>query len=313
MYILVLPAMGIVSEILPTFSRKPIFGYSFLVFAGAAIGFIGFGVWAHHMFSSAIGPVARASFGLATMFIAVPTGIKIFNWVFTMIGGKLKFTTPMLFAVGFITMFTIGGLSGVTHAIVPHDYQQTDTYWVVAHFHYVLFGGALFGLVGGIYYWFPKVTGKLMSERLGKLHFWTWFIGFNLTFGPMHMSGLLGQPRRTAVLPEGLGGTVELYNLLSTVGALVLVVSALIFLFNLITSIRSGEEVGARPVGRAHPGVDDGLAARRAQLRRDPRRGAPRRVLVPQVRRGRGRRAAPDPGRRQRGPHRCRRRRCTRW
>ncbi len=246
-YILILPAMGIVSEVLPTFSKKPLFGYSFLVFAGAAIGFIGFGVWAHHMFTSAIGPVARASFGLATMFIAVPTGIKIFNWVFTMIGGKIKFTTPMLFSVGFIAMFTIGGLSGVTHAIVPHDYQQHDTYWVVAHFHYVLFGGALFGLVSGIYYWFPKAAGRMMNEKLGKLHFWTWFLGFNLTFGPMHMSGLLGQPRRTAVLPAGLGGTVELYNLLSTIGVVVLIVSSLIFLYNLIHSIRNGEIAGDDP------------------------------------------------------------------
>ncbi len=246
-YILILPAMGIVSEVLPTFSKKPLFGYSFLVFAGAAIGFIGFGVWAHHMFTSAIGPVARASFGLSTMFIAVPTGIKIFNWVFTMIGGKIKFTTAMLFSVGFVAMFTIGGLSGVTHAIVPHDYQQTDTYWVVAHFHYVLFGGAMFGGVSGMYYWFPKVTGKLMNETLGRLHFWTWFIGFNLTFGPMHMSGLLGQPRRTAVLPAGLGDAVVLYNLLSTLGAFVLIVSSLIFLVNLIKSIKSGEPSGNDP------------------------------------------------------------------
>jgi cytochrome c oxidase subunit I len=246
-YILILPAMGIVSEVLPTFSKKPLFGYAAVAFAGAAIGFIGFGVWAHHMFSSAIGPVARAAFGLSTMFIAVPTGIKIFNWVFTMWGGKLRFTTPMLFSVGFVAMFTIGGLSGVTHAIVPHDYQQTDTYWVVAHFHYVLFGGALFGLVSGIYYWFPKVTGKLMSEKLGKAHFWTWFLGFNLTFGPMHMSGLLGQPRRTAVLPAELGGTVELYNLLSTIGVVVLIVSSLIFLYNLIASIRNGAPSGDDP------------------------------------------------------------------
>jgi cytochrome c oxidase subunit I len=246
-YILILPAMGIVSEVLPTFSKKPLFGYAAVAFAGAAIGFIGFGVWAHHMFSSAIGPVARAAFGLSTMFIAVPTGIKIFNWVFTMWGGKIRFTTPMLFSVGFVAMFTIGGLSGVTHAIVPHDYQQTDTYWVVAHFHYVLFGGALFGLVSGIYYWFPKVTGRLMSEKLGRAHFWTWFLGFNLTFGPMHMSGLLGQPRRTAVLPAELGGAVELYNLLSTVGVAVLVVSSLIFLYNLIVSIRKGEPSGEDP------------------------------------------------------------------
>ncbi len=246
-YIMILPAMGIVSEILPTFSRKPLFGYAAVAFAGAAIGFIGFGVWAHHMFTSAIGPVARSAFALSTMFIAVPTGIKIFNWVFTMWGGKLRFNTAMLFAVGFVSMFTIGGLSGVMHAIVPHNTQQHDTYFVVAHFHYVLFGGALFGLIGGIYYWFPKVTGKLMNEKMGKLHFWTWLIGFNLTFGPMHMSGLLGQPRRTAILPGDLGGTVEVYNLVSTIGYVVLIGSALVFLVNLIKSIKGGPPSGLDP------------------------------------------------------------------
>ena len=246
-YIMVLPAFGMVSEILPVFSKKPLFGYAAVVFSGIAIAFIGFGVWAHHMFTSAVGPIARSAFGVTSMMVAIPTGIKIFNWVFTMWGGKVKFTTPMLFSVGFVSMFTIGGLSGVTHAVVPHDAQQTDTYWVVAHFHYVLFGGALFGLVAGIYYWFPKVTGKLLDERLGKAHFWTWFLGFNLTFGPMHMSGLLGQPRRTAVLPAELGGTVEMYNLLSTIGVGVLTVSALIFLVNLITSLRNGQASGNDP------------------------------------------------------------------
>ncbi|MEX1165169.1 MAG: cytochrome c oxidase subunit I, partial [Nitriliruptor sp.] len=246
-YIMVLPAMGIVSETLPVFSRKPLFGYAAVVFAGAAIGFIGFGVWAHHMFTSAIGPVARSAFALSTMFIAVPTGIKIFNWVFTMWGGKLRLNSAMLFSIGFVSMFTIGGLSGVTHAVVPHNAQQHDTYYVVAHFHYVLFGGALFGLIAGMYYWFPKVTGKLMNEGLGKLHFWTWLIGFNLTFGPMHMSGLLGQPRRTAVLPAELGGEVELYNLLSTIGVGVLAVSAVIFLVNLLKSIKGGEPSGLDP------------------------------------------------------------------
>jgi cytochrome c oxidase subunit I len=246
-YIMILPAMGIVSEVLPVFSKKPLFGYAAVAFAGAAIGFIGFGVWAHHMFTSAIGPVARSAFALSTMFIAVPTGIKIFNWVFTMWGGKLRLNTAMLFSIGFVSMFTIGGLSGVTHSIVPHNAQQTDTYYVVAHFHYVLFGGALFGLVAGIYYWFPKVTGKLMHEGLGKLHFWTWLIGFNLTFGPMHLSGLLGQPRRTAVLPAELGGDVELYNLLSTVGYGVLFISASIFLVNLVKSIKGGEPSGLDP------------------------------------------------------------------
>jgi cytochrome c oxidase subunit 1 len=246
-YIMILPAMGIVSEVMPTFSRKPLFGYAAMAFAGAAIGFIGFGVWAHHMFTSAIGPVPRAAFAVATMFIAVPTGIKIFNWVFTMWGGRIRFTTAMLFSVGFVSMFTIGGISGVMHSIVPHNAQQHDTYFVVAHFHYVLFGGALFGLISGVYYWFPKVTGRLMNEKLGKLHFWSWLVGFNLTFGPMHMSGLLGQPRRTAVLPGELGPVVETYNLLSSLGVIVLAVSASIFLYNLLRSIRSGEASGDDP------------------------------------------------------------------
>jgi cytochrome c oxidase subunit 1 len=246
-YIMILPAMGIVSEVMPTFSRKPLFGYAAMAFAGAAIGFIGFGVWAHHMFTSAIGPVPRAAFAVATMFIAVPTGIKIFNWVFTMWGGRIRFTTAMLFSVGFVSMFTIGGISGVMHSIVPHNAQQHDTYFVVAHFHYVLFGGALFGLISGVYYWFPKVTGRLMDEKLGKLHFWTWLFGFNLTFGPMHMSGLLGQPRRTSVLPGELGPVVETYNLLSSLGVVVLAISASVFLYNLLRSMRSGEVSGDDP------------------------------------------------------------------
>ena len=158
-YILILPAMGIVSEILPMFARKPLFGYPVVVFSGIAIGFMGWGVWAHHMFAVGLGPVAVSAFSVATMFIAVPTGVKIFNWIGTLWGGSLRLTTPMLFAIGFIAMFTIGGLSGVTHSISPHDRQQTDTYYVVAHFHYVLFGGALFGLMGGFYYWWPKVFG----------------------------------------------------------------------------------------------------------------------------------------------------------
>jgi cytochrome c oxidase subunit I len=246
-YILILPAMGIVSEVLPVFSRKPLFGYTAVAFASAAIGFIGFGVWAHHMFTSATGPVPRAAFSLSTLAVAVPTGVKVFNWLFTVWGGKLRLNTAMLFAIGFVSMFTIGGLSGVTHAIVPHNTQQHDTYYVVAHFHYVLFGGALFGLVAGMYYWFPKVTGRLMNETWGKVHFWTWLVGFNLTFGPMHMSGLLGQPRRTAVVPGELGGTVEFYNLVSTVGYVVLVVSALVFLGNLLHSLRRGEPSGLDP------------------------------------------------------------------
>ncbi|MGZ5385254.1 MAG: cytochrome c oxidase subunit I, partial [Acidimicrobiia bacterium] len=196
-YILILPAMGIVSEVLPVFSRKPLFGYAAVVFAGGAIGFLGFGVWAHHMFSSGISTVAQAAFGLSTMTIAIPTGIKIFNWLGTMWMGRLRFTTPMLFSIGFVAMFTIGGLSGVTHSVVPADWQQTDTYYIVAHFHYVLFGGAIFGIFSGLYYWFPKLTGRMYSERLGKTHFWLMFLGFNLTFAPMHWLGLQGMVRRT--------------------------------------------------------------------------------------------------------------------
>ncbi len=245
-YILILPAMGIVSEVLPTFSRKPIFGYAAVVFAGAAIGFMGWGVWAHHMFAAGLGPVANSAFALSTMFIAVPTGVKIFNWIGTMWGGSLRFTTSMMFSIGFIAMFIIGGLSGVTHAIVPHDAQQTDTYYVVAHFHYVLFGGALFGIMSGFYYWWPKIFGHRLSEKIGKWNFWLWFIGFNLTFGPMHIVGLQGMPRRIYTYPDGMGWNV--WNMMETVGSFLIAVATLIFLFNVAVSRRKGrEEAGSDP------------------------------------------------------------------
>jgi len=244
-YVLILPAMGIVSEILPVFSRKPLFGYPFVVFSGAAIGFIGFGVWAHHMFTSGMGPIAEAGFGIATMIIAVPTGVKIFNWIGTMWGGRLRLQTPMLFAIGFIAMFVIGGLSGVTHAIVPSDTQQHDSYYVVAHFHYVLFGGAIFGYVAGVYYWFPKWTGRMLNEGLGKIHFWLMLIGFNMTFAPMHILGLNGMPRRTYQYGAGLGW--DFWNLLATLGALVIAVSFLVFIYNLVISKRSGPISGPDP------------------------------------------------------------------
>jgi cytochrome c oxidase subunit 1 len=244
-YILILPAMGIVSEILPVFSRKPLFGYAVVVFSGIAIGFMGWGVWAHHMFAVGLGPVANSAFAASTMFIAVPTGVKIFNWIATTWGGDLRMKTPMYFALGFIAMFTIGGLSGVTHAIVPHDYQQTDTYYVVAHFHYVLFGGAIFGLFGGAYYWFPKVTGRLLGEGLGKLHFWLMFIGFNLTFGPMHILGLQGQPRRTYTYPEGMGW--DAWNLVATIGSMIIALSVLTFIINVSRTLRSAERAPEDP------------------------------------------------------------------
>jgi cytochrome c oxidase subunit 1 len=244
-YILILPSMGIVSEVLPVFSKKPLFGYAAVVFAGAGIAFLGFGVWAHHMFASGITPVAQAAFGLSTMTIAIPTGIKIFNWVFTMWGGRIRFTTPMLFAIGFVSMFVIGGLSGVTHAIVPSDWQQTDTYYIVAHFHYVLFGGAIFGIFAGAYYWFPKLTGRVMSEKLGKLHFWVQFVGFNLTFAPMHWLGLQGMVRRTwKYAPETNFGP---WNLAVTVGAFTIALAVLIFILNWTYSKRKGRPSGLDP------------------------------------------------------------------
>jgi cytochrome c oxidase subunit I len=237
-YILILPAFGIVSEILPVFSRKPLFGYTAIVFSGIAIGFMGWGVWAHHMFATGLGPVANTAFGLSTMFIAVPTGIKIFNWIGTMWGGQIRFTTPMLFAIGLVAMFTIGGLSGVTHAVVPHNAQQHDTYYVVAHFHYVLFGGALFGLFAGVYYWFPLVTGRFLGEGLGKVHFGLMLLGLNLTFGPHHMLGLNGMPRRIYTYPEGFGW--DLWNLVSSIGAFTIALSILVFIINIARSAKSG-------------------------------------------------------------------------
>jgi cytochrome c oxidase subunit 1 len=235
-YILILPAFGIVSEIIPVFSRKPIFGYPFMVFSGIAIGFMGWGVWAHHMFASGMGVLSVAAFSLSTMFIAVPTGVKILNWLATMWGGKLRFPTPMLFAIGLVTMFTIGGLSGVTHAVAPSDTQQTDTYYIVAHFHYVIFGGALLGFLGGMYFWWPKVFGHALSDTLGKWHFWTILIGFNLTFGPMHVLGLQGMPRRIYTYADGYG--FNFWNMASTLGAFIIAVSMLIFGANILVSWR---------------------------------------------------------------------------
>ncbi len=231
-YVLILPAFGIISEIIPVFSRKPLFGYQFVVFSGIAIGFIGFGVWAHHMFAVGLGPVANTAFGVTTAIIAIPTGVKIFNWMATMYGGELKFDTPLLYSIGTVTMFVIGGLSGVTHSIVPSDYQQTDTYYIVAHFHYVLFGGAVFGLFAGMFYWWPKVFARQLSERLGKWQFWIMIVGFNLTFGPMHVLGLNGMIRREYTYPASLGLTG--WNQVASVGAFVIAFSILLFIINAV-------------------------------------------------------------------------------
>lgn len=244
-YILILPGMGIISEILPVMSRKPLFGYSVVVFSGIAIGFLGFGVWAHHMFVTGLGPVAISAFALSTMLIAVPTGVKIFNWLATVWGGSLRLNTAMLFSLGFIGMFTIGGLSGVLHAVVPADTQQTDTYFVVAHFHYVLFGGLMFGIFAGFFYWFPLVFGRMMNEKLGKATFWVILVGFNLTFFPMHFLGLQGLPRRTYRYAEGLG--FDTLNMISSIGGFVVAVGILMLLVNMVVSRSRGEIAGPDP------------------------------------------------------------------
>ena len=248
-YILILPAMGIVSEVIPTFSRKPLFGYAIIVYSGILIAILGWGVWSHHMFSVGLGPIADSIFSATTMLIAIPTGVKIFNWIATMWGGKIRLTAAMLFAVGFIAMFIIGGLSGVMHSSPPADLQQTDTYFVVGHIHYVLVGGSIFGLFAGIYYWWPKMTGRLLSETLGKWHFWLMFLGSNLAFFPMHFSGLLGMPRRIYTYDTVLG--LDTLNLVSTIGAFVIGVAVLVFLSNVWWTRRHGPFAGNDPWGGA--------------------------------------------------------------
>ena len=240
-YILILPAMGIISEILPTFSRKPLFGYPIVVFSGAAIGFLGFTVWSHHMFTTGMGTVATAAFSLATMAIAVPTGVKIFNWIGTLWGGHIMMRTPMMFALGFVWMFMIGGFSGVMHSAAPADSQQNDSYFVIAHFHYVLIGGSIFALLAGIHYWFPLMFGRKVSEFWGKLSFWVIFVGFNVTFFPMHFLGLNGMPRRTFTYDPNLGWNSA--NYIATIGAFILGIGMFIYFAVMVYTFFKGERV----------------------------------------------------------------------
>ena len=244
-YILILPAFGMISEILPVFSRKPIFGYTFIAWSGVAIGFLSFTVWAHHMFAVGLPAVAQAFFATSTTLIAIPTAVKIFNWLATITFGKISLKVPMLFALGFIAMFLIGGLDGLALAVVPFDYQVTDTYFVVSHLHYVLFGGTVFGIFAGVYYWFPKMSGKLLNERLGQIQFWLMLIGVNLTFFSMHILGLLGMPRRIYTYPANFGW--DEINLLQTIGAYMLGIAIMVFFVNLIVSLRNGKEAGDDP------------------------------------------------------------------
>jgi cytochrome c oxidase subunit 1 len=242
-YILILPAFGIMSQIIPAFSRKPLFGYASMVYATASIAILSFIVWGHHMFTVGMPSAGQLFFMYATMLIAVPTGVKVFNWIATMWRGSITFETPMLFAIGFVFLFMMGGFSGLVLAIVPVDITLHNTYYVVAHFHYVLFPGAIFGLMAGTYFWLPKWTGKMYNETLGKWHFWLTAIAFNVTFFPQHFLGLAGMPRR---IPDYALQFAE-WNMISSIGAFILGFSQLLFLYNVIYCIRSGKPAQQKP------------------------------------------------------------------
>ena len=244
-YILVLPAFAFANEIIPVFSRKVLFGYEVMVAASAAIAFISLSVWAHHMFSVGMTPAGNSFFVASTMLVSVPTGIKIFNWVGTMWGGKIRFKVPMLFSIAFLLQFLIAGLTGIMLGAAPFDWQLTDTYFVVAHFHYVLVGAILFMIFAAIYYWFPKATGKMLSERLGKWHFWLFLIGYHLTFDTMHFCGLYGMPRRIYTYQPGRG--LETLNFVTSLGVIFQAAGVLFLVINVLTSLRSGDSAGSDP------------------------------------------------------------------
>jgi cytochrome c oxidase subunit I len=244
-YIIILPAFGVISEVIPTFSRKPLFGYPVVILSGIFIGFMGFAVWTHHMFTTGLGPVVNTAFALTSMVIGIPTGIKVFNWLGTIWGGKVRLTTSMLYAIAFLITFTVGGITGIMLAVPPFTAQAHDTYFVVAHFHFVMGGGALLAFIAGLYYWFPKMTGKLLDERLGKLTFWILVPSFWLIFFPQHFAGLMGMPRRTQTFVPGIG--LELWNLLSTVGALIMGVGLILFVLNIILGFARGKPAGNDP------------------------------------------------------------------
>jgi cytochrome c oxidase subunit 1 len=244
-YILILPVFGIISEVIPVFSRKVLFGYEFMAAATMGLAFISMGVWAHHMFCVGMSRTLDLYFVIASLLVSIPTGVKFFNWLATMYGGRISLETPMLFAVGFLSMFLIGGLTGIMLATAPLDFQLSDSYFVVGHFHWVLIGGTIFGVFSGLYYWYPKVTGRMLSERLGQWQFWLLYIGFFLTFGPMHISGMLGMPRRIYTYEADRGWA--LWNQLTTIGAIIQVPSFGLFIYNVLASLVRGRPAGSDP------------------------------------------------------------------
>jgi cytochrome c oxidase subunit 1 len=244
-YILVIPGFACVSEIIPVFSRKPIFGRAAMIGATLAIGMVSVSVWAHHMFAVGMSSTSNTFFVAATMLVGVPTGIKIFNWLATLYGGKIRFDTPMLFCIAFLFQFLIAGLTGIMLAAAPFNWQLTDSYFVVAHFHYTLIGGMLFALFGGVYYWFPKATGRMLSETLGKWSFWLLVIGFHTTFDPLHFAGLLGMPRRIYTYPPGRGW--EDLNLVASIGVIFQAAAVAFMAWNIIRSLRNGKTAGNDP------------------------------------------------------------------
>jgi cytochrome c oxidase subunit 1 len=244
-YVLIFPAFAILSEVIPVFSRKPLFGKSAMVGAIVAIGFISLGVWAHHMFTMGMTSLTNTFFAASTMLVGIPTGIKIFNWTATMYGGKIRFSVPMLFCCGFLLQFLVAGLTGIMLAVAPFDWQLNGSYFLVAHFHFTLIGGLVFGLFAGIYYWYPKATGKLLDETIGKWHFWLFCIGFNMTFIPLHFAGFLGMPRRIYTYPAGRGW--ETWNLIASIGVIFQVLGILIWVWNVVRTTMKGAPAGDDP------------------------------------------------------------------
>ncbi|MFO7545238.1 MAG: cytochrome c oxidase subunit I [Trueperaceae bacterium] len=244
-YIIILPAFGVISEIIPTFSRKPLFGYPVMILSGIAIAFMGFAVWSHHMFTTGLGPVVNTAFSLTSFIIGIPTGVKIFNWLGTLWGGSIRFTTAMLYAIAFLVTFTLGGITGIMVAMPTFDAQVHDTYFIVAHFHYVMGGGALLAFLGALWYWFPKMTGKMLSERLGKIT-WAFIVsGFHLIFFPQHIAGLMGMPRRIQTYPEGIG--LELPNFLSTFGTFIMGTGLVLLVIAIVHGFFRGKPAGSDP------------------------------------------------------------------